>query len=122
MSHAEAHAPTSTSAKAAAEGLYGLMAEFDNPTALVEAANRARLDGYRQMDAFSPIPIHELDEALGLGRTRLPRLVLFGGIVGGLAGFSLEAWASMSGRFAAAARAAASLKRAHALAVLPSFS
>jgi len=95
MSHAEAHAPTSTSAKAAAEGLYGLMAEFDNPTALVEAANRARLDGYRQMDAFSPIPIHELDEALGLGRTRLPRLVLFGGIVGGLAGFSLEAWASM---------------------------
>jgi ActD protein len=72
--------------------LYGLMAEFDNPTALVEAANRARLAGYRNMDAYSPIPIHELSEALGLRRTRLPRLVLLGGILGGLAGFGLEVW------------------------------
>src|SRR6185503_11323642 len=45
-------------------------------------------------DAFTPIPIHELDEALGLRRTRLPRLVLLGGILGGTAGFSLEYWAS----------------------------
>jgi hypothetical protein len=94
MSHGEAHAPASTSAAVTADGLYGLMAEFDNPTALVEAATRARLDGYRQMDAYSPIPIHELDEALGLKRTRLPRLVLLGGILGGLGGFSLQAWAS----------------------------
>jgi ActD protein len=72
--------------------LYGLMAEFDNPTALVEAANRARLAGYRKMDGYSPIPIEELSEALGLPRTRLPRLVLFGGIIGGLGGFSLEYW------------------------------
>src|SRR5688572_9238858 len=94
MSHGEAHAPTSTSATAA-EGLYGLMAEFDNPTALVEAATRARLEGYRQMDAYSPIPLHELDEALGLKRTRLPRLVLLGGIIGGIGGFGLQAWASL---------------------------
>ena len=82
MSHGEAHAPT----------IYGLMAEFDNPTALVEAANRARLAGYRQMDAYSPIPLHELDEALGLKRTRLPRLVLLGGILGGLGGYGLQFW------------------------------
>jgi len=44
--------------------------------------------------AVTPIPIHELDEALGLRRTRLPRLVLLGGILGGSAGFSLEYWAS----------------------------
>jgi len=84
MSHGPAETPT----------LYGLMAEFDNPTALVEATTRARLHGYRAMDAFTPIPIHELDEALGLRRTRLPRLVLLGGILGGTAGFSLEYWAS----------------------------
>jgi len=83
MSHA-AETPT----------LYGLMAEFDNPTALVEATNRARLEGFRNMDAFTPIPIEELNEALGLRRTRLPRLVLLGGILGGLGGFSLEYWAS----------------------------
>jgi len=74
--------------------LHGLMAEFDNPTALVEAATKARLAGYRQMDAYSPIPIHEMDEALGLRRTRLPLLVLIGGICGGLGGFGLESWAS----------------------------
>src|SRR5262245_47819589 len=92
MSHGTPTAPASTSAKAPADKLYGLMAEFDNPTALVEAATRARLDGYRDMDAYSPIPIEELNEALGLRRTRLPRLVLLGGILGGIAGFALEAW------------------------------
>ena len=81
MAHVE---PTST--------LHGLMAEFDNPTALVEAATKARLDGYRKLDAYSPIPIEELNEALALKRTRLPVLVLLGGIVGGLAGYGLEYW------------------------------
>ena len=72
--------------------LHGLMAEFETPTALVAAAEQARLHGYRQMDAYSPIPIEELNEALGLRRTRLPRLVLAGGILGGVAGYGLEYW------------------------------
>ncbi|HEX2459751.1 MAG TPA: quinol:electron acceptor oxidoreductase subunit ActD, partial [Vicinamibacterales bacterium] len=65
MAHAES-APT----------LHGLMAEFETPTALVAAAEQARLQGYRHMDAYTPIPIEELNEALGIRRTRLPRLVL----------------------------------------------
>lgn len=81
MAHA-AHAPT----------LYGLMAEFDNPSALVAAAERARLAGYRKMDAYSPIPIEELSEALGLRRTRLPVLVFLGGLFGGLGGYGLQYW------------------------------
>ena len=64
MSHAE---PAQT---------HGLMAEFDNPSALVDAATKARLAGYRKMDAFSPIPVEALDEALGLRRSKLPLLVL----------------------------------------------
>jgi hypothetical protein len=72
--------------------LHGLMAEFDNPTGLVSAAERARLAGYRQMDAYSPIPIEELNEALGLRRTRLPKLVFLGGVLGGLGGYGLEYW------------------------------
>jgi hypothetical protein len=72
------------------------MAEFDTPTALVAATTRARLEGYRDMDAFSPIPIEELNDALGLRRTRLPRLVLIGGILGGIGGFGLEAWTQMT--------------------------
>jgi len=81
-----AHAPAPT--------LYGLMAEFDTPSGLVEAATKARLAGYRKMDAYSPIPIEELNEALDLRRTRLPLLVLLGGIAGGIGGFMLEVWVS----------------------------
>ena len=79
----------------AAERPYGLMAEFDSPGALVEAATKARLAGYRRMDAYSPIPVEELNEALGLRRTRLPLLVLLGGIGGGLGGYGLEYWSSV---------------------------
>ena len=72
--------------------LHGLIAEFDNPTALVHAAEQARLAGYRKMDAYSPIPIEELNEALGLNRTRLPKLVFIGGLLGGIGGYGLEYW------------------------------
>jgi hypothetical protein len=72
--------------------LYGLMAEFDTPAALVAAANQARLEGYKKMDAYSPIPIEALVPALGLRRTKLPVLVLAGGILGGLGGYGLEYW------------------------------
>jgi hypothetical protein len=79
---------------APAPTLYGLLAEFETPSSLVDAATKARLAGYRKMDAYSPIPIEELNEALDLRRTRLPLLVLLGGIVGGVGGFTLEAWSS----------------------------
>jgi Protein of unknown function (DUF3341) len=75
--------------------IYGLIAEFDTPTELVNAAERTRLAGYRDFDAYSPIPIEELSEAMGMRRTRLPLIVLIGGICGGLAGYGLEYWSSV---------------------------
>lgn len=74
--------------------LHGLMAEFETTTALVEAASRARGEGYTNLDAYSPMPIPELDEALNLGRTKVPLLTLIGGVIGGAAGYSLQWWAS----------------------------
>ena len=70
--------------------VYGLMAEFDNPTALVEAARAARAKGYRKLDAYSPFPIEELSDALDLHKNRLPLIVLAGGIAGGLAGYLMQ--------------------------------
>ena len=80
---------------AAHKPLYGVMAEFADPTSLVEATRRARAEGYRKLDAFSPFPIHELFETLELNDRRLPLAVLIGGIVGCLAGFGLCYWVSV---------------------------
>jgi hypothetical protein len=67
--------------------LYGLMAEFDNPTDLVEAARRTYDAGYRRINGYSPFPIEELSDAIGFHKTRLPLIVLIGGILGGLGGY-----------------------------------
>jgi len=75
--------------------VYGLMAEFDDPTSLVAAAQRARDAGYRRMDAYSPFPIEELHDALGAHDTRLPLLVLIGGLCGCIGGYTLEYWSSV---------------------------
>jgi hypothetical protein len=72
--------------------LYGLMAEFDDPTALVSAARRTQEAGYRVYDSFSPFPIHELFDAMECEDKRVPLFVLLGGIVGGIGGFGLQVW------------------------------
>jgi len=75
--------------------LYGLMAEFGDPTSLVEAARRVRAEGYAKVDAYSPMPIHELFDVLDAHDRRLPLTVLGGGIAGLLGGFGLCYWTSV---------------------------
>src|ERR671913_1222438 len=74
---------------------YGLMAEFSSASALVAAARRAREAGYTKLDAYSPFPIEELNEALKLPRNRVPLVVLLGGLTGLAGGYGLEYWASV---------------------------
>jgi hypothetical protein len=77
-----------------ARRLHGLMAEFNDPGALVAATAKARAEGYRRMDAYSPFPIEELHEAMGGHHSRLPLIVLIGGLVGCVSGFLLQYWVS----------------------------
>jgi hypothetical protein len=70
--------------------LYGVMAEFDSPRELVAASRAAREAGFTKMDGYSPFPIHEMDEALGIKRTILPYLIFAAGILGGTGGFMLQ--------------------------------
>ena len=72
--------------------LYGIMAQFDNPSALVNAARETYAAGYRRINGYSPFPIEELSEAIGFTRTSLPLIVLIGGIIGGLGGFFMQYW------------------------------
>ena len=74
--------------------LYGLMAEFDNPDALLDAAKKTFAEGYRKIDGFSPLPIHGLGDAIGFPRTKLPWLVFCFGILGAITGYSLCYWTS----------------------------
>jgi hypothetical protein len=69
------------------EGLYGVIAEFGDAQTLIDAANSTREAGYTSIDAFSPFPIHGLDEAIGFHKTRLSSIVLAMGVIGGLGGF-----------------------------------
>jgi hypothetical protein len=69
---------------------YGVVAEFDNPTAVVEAARRTREAGYTRFEAYAPFPIEELVEAVGHPHTRLPVAVFIGGLLGGLSGYLLQ--------------------------------
>jgi len=73
-------------------GLYGLMAEFEEPEQLLEAANRAYAAGYRNMDAYTPMPIEGLAEAIGFRRNWVSTVVLIGGMCGCVGGFSLLWW------------------------------
>ncbi len=75
--------------------MYGLMAEFEDPTSLVEATHKAYEEGYRKMDAYSPFPIEELSEAVGFHHTHLPLIVLIGGIIGCVGGFLMQYYISV---------------------------
>jgi hypothetical protein len=71
------------------------MAEFSDPQEVVAAARKVHEAGYRKVDAFSPYPMEALSEALDLPHSRLPLLVLLGGVAGLGAGYGLEYWASV---------------------------
>jgi hypothetical protein len=75
--------------------IYGLMAEFDTPSEVLEAAERAKKEGYTRMDAYSPFPVEGLSEAIGFRRTLLPMLVFAGGLLGALTGFFMQYYASV---------------------------
>jgi hypothetical protein len=71
------------------------MAEFSTPQDVVAAAHKVHEAGYRKVDAYSPYPMEELSEALDFHHSPLPKLVLAGGILGGLGGYGLQYWASV---------------------------
>jgi hypothetical protein len=77
--------------------IYGLLAEFEHPDDLIAAIHRAREEGYRRMDAYSPFPLEELSDALDFHKTHMPLVVLIGGITGCLSGFFLQYYGMVLG-------------------------
>ncbi|MBN1218246.1 MAG: DUF3341 domain-containing protein [Anaerolineae bacterium] len=77
--------------------LFGIIAEFEEANELLAAAQKTTAAGYRQVDAYSPFPVHGLSEALTLDKQRnwLPYIVLLGAVLGGLAGYMLQYYTSV---------------------------
>lgn len=80
---------------AAGNETYGLVAEFETDEGLVAAARQVREAGYTRIDAFSPYPVEALESALDLPRSKVPLIVLIGGLLGGLGGFALQYWSQV---------------------------
>ncbi len=76
-------------------GIYGVVGEFTDPHVLVHAARAAREDGYTKLDAFSPFPVHGLDDALGIARSKLGLIVAAAGVAGGAAALALQWWTAV---------------------------
>lgn len=88
------HSPTNAAVRQAASEpvLAAVLAEFDTPQAVTQAARTVREAGYTRIDAHTPFPFHELDEALAIGKTRLPWLTLGAAGVGASGALLMEVW------------------------------
>jgi hypothetical protein len=73
--------------EAAPVGRTYVLAQFSTGEALVEACYKVREKGFQSIDTHSPYPLHGGDEALGLGRSRIPRVALAGGLTGMFGGY-----------------------------------
>ncbi len=70
-------------------GIYGMVAEFDDPDTLLEAAHAIRSEGYRKIEAYTPYSIKDLEELIP-GRNLVPPIVLIGGLIGAATAWTME--------------------------------
>lgn len=87
-----AHGADATAGTGGRRGLWGLLAEFATPEALVAAAGKVREEGYTRVEAYTPYPVEGLWHALKLERSKVPLVVLCGGLAGGLGVLALQFW------------------------------
>lgn len=70
--------------------LYGVVAEFETPEQLLDAANAAREAGYTELDAYTPFPVHGMSEAIGFHDEKVPWVFFIFGVLGFLTGWALQ--------------------------------
>ncbi len=85
------HKPRKTTEKKVPKA-FGWMAEYQDENSLLAAARKVRDSGYTKTDAFTPFPVHGIDEALGIKPTILPFIVLCAGITGLSTALLMQWW------------------------------
>ena len=71
---------------------YGVIGDFDTPEDLLRAVRTLRVAGFTKMEAFTPFPIHGIDEALGEPRSPLGRIVIIAALLGLASAIALQWW------------------------------
>ena len=74
------------------QGVYGMVAEYHNPDDLIEASKRVRDAGYKRTDAFTPFPIHGMEDALGLPESRVGKIAIFFSFTGATLALLMMWW------------------------------
>lgn len=72
--------------------LAAMVAEFQTPRELIEAARKVRDAGYQKFDAHSPFPVHGIDDAMGIRMSRLPWFTFGAAVFGGLNAVGMQWW------------------------------
>ena len=72
--------------------IHGVMAEFASAADVYHAAEKVRDAGFQKWDVFAPFPIHGIDEAMGMKRTKLPWIVAGGAITGVSCALLMQWW------------------------------
>jgi hypothetical protein len=75
-------------------GPWGLLAQYENPSAVFHACEQVRDAGYSQWDACTPFPVHGLDKAMGVKPSPLPWAVLIVGLSGSCFALWFQTWTS----------------------------
>ncbi|HRI66293.1 MAG TPA: DUF3341 domain-containing protein [Polyangium sp.] len=72
----------------------GIVAEFDTHERIVHAAREMRMEGYRALDAFTPYPMRDLEQALGMRRSPINNAVFPIGVIAAALAYALQWWTS----------------------------
>lgn len=74
--------------------LYGVLAQFESASKIYKACEKVRDAQYTRWDSFTPFPVHGLEKAMGLSRSKLPFVVFFFGLSGAAGAMTLQWWIS----------------------------
>lgn len=74
---------------------FGMLAEFTDAPTLIDAIERARAAGFRQIEAYTPFPVEEVFQALSIRDDRVPWITLAGGIIGAACGYGVQVYINL---------------------------
>lgn len=73
---------------------HGAVAYFKSSAEILKAAQSAHAKGYREVETYTPFPIHGMDDALGIKPSIVPWATFFGGLTGFATAVFLQVWTS----------------------------